>query len=362
MDPLSAAASAAGLLDAANRIVKGIETIKNAPKQIRNIKIEVEAIQAALEQVQALIILRDKRRYHDRGRLLMVEHVMVVMSGLVLLFSELESIVEDFSKEQKLGLLDRAGWLIKESTVKDLTSKVQNSKSSLILILTVLQAQSQTEAEALIERLVSLVEGLQGEDRPVQMGANPTPSNVLHQMETVNVARAAVRIPNVTACDLRTLAFEHELYESRPYRRSANNRDIDCQTIASALSQVSAFSVLSRFSVSEVSHVAVLRFPITLQELSNGSKSENDGSNADEHICNESNDVSLAYPEDLEPAIFGIPLEQSLRCANMTLKWRNVLQGSSYRSIEGSIPLVVAKTTEFFIDRGRPPRPSICCN
>ena len=141
MDPISAAASIVGLVGAAAKIsetlFKFITSVKDAPKLASSVLQEVSDTSACLSQLQNhLMGTRTTSRSHES--LLMVEQIVVALSNCVLIFSELEEIVtllnpSDSMRPGKLGQ-----WVLKERAIKDLFTRLHNSKASLNLMITTL--------------------------------------------------------------------------------------------------------------------------------------------------------------------------------------------------------------------------------
>lgn len=63
----------------------------------------------------------------------------VTLTGCVITSSELEVIVNGVRVDPEMGFFDRVKWSIKEHQIKDIVQRIQNHKSSLTLILNILQ-------------------------------------------------------------------------------------------------------------------------------------------------------------------------------------------------------------------------------
>ena len=142
MDPLSVAASVVGLLGAAGKITSvlhGFVTkIKDAPSLARTVVIEVADITAALGQLQAYV-LGTASANPARSNLILLEQVLVTLSGCVATYSELEAAVDSLNISIDMGIFDRAVWTLKEPGLVAIVQRLQNHKSSLTLMLTILQ-------------------------------------------------------------------------------------------------------------------------------------------------------------------------------------------------------------------------------
>jgi hypothetical protein len=135
-DPLSIAASVAGLLATAGKIClvlsQFIGGTVHAPQSAQAALNAVEEVRLALDMVQGLIgtisTLPSARRM-----LVRLDHIVVSFSHCVLTLSELESLVcfED-------GIMHRLRWAWGESKVLRLLPRLESQKISLTLMATVL--------------------------------------------------------------------------------------------------------------------------------------------------------------------------------------------------------------------------------
>lgn len=143
MEPLSIAASIMGILSAAASISEvlraTIERSRNAPKSIRDLQLEVNAIRTALGQIQAFI-LRKAEVSRSQASLILVEQVVVTLAGCVITFSDLELLAETLRTDEEIGIMDRVRWMSKADSIAEMISKLQNHKLSLLLMLTILES------------------------------------------------------------------------------------------------------------------------------------------------------------------------------------------------------------------------------
>jgi cell division control protein 24 len=151
MDPLSIAASVTGLLTAAGAVAKILKPYVSAAWETHshnNIAAQVHSeIQSASIILSALQKLTTNigsvpTRY---ASLIQVDQVIAVLTDGVLLFSELEgSLVSLPSFDPTSPWLPRRSrqqWARKESTFTALLTRLQGFKSSISLMLTILQRQ-----------------------------------------------------------------------------------------------------------------------------------------------------------------------------------------------------------------------------
>lgn len=68
----------------------------------------------------------------------MLEQVIIIFTDCVSIFSELEQILDSIKTDGPMRMLDRVKWAMKEKTILKLVNRLQTSKASLGLILTIL--------------------------------------------------------------------------------------------------------------------------------------------------------------------------------------------------------------------------------
>ena len=139
-DPLSIAAGVVGILTAAAQIssllIQFTKMSKNAPAQARIIITEVNDVSGILSHLQSFLLGNE---FQDRSRtsLLKVDHVVTIVGGCVLTFSELEKFLDQL-KVDGMGVLDCMKWAKKEQSMLALVQRLQNHKASLTLMLNIL--------------------------------------------------------------------------------------------------------------------------------------------------------------------------------------------------------------------------------
>jgi hypothetical protein len=141
MDPLSVSASVVGLLAAGvaatNALSKFIRDGRDAPKVIQHLLQEITDTTAALNSLQAYL----NRRLRTPKRceaLILLEHVLTTLTGCVTTYSDLQLLVDELDLETH-GIFDKLTWSRKESQISVLLLRLQNNKSSLSLMLNILQ-------------------------------------------------------------------------------------------------------------------------------------------------------------------------------------------------------------------------------
>lgn len=136
MDPLSAAASVAGLLSAANQITKTLSFLADAPRLARSVIGETEALAAIFSQLNGFLrgTMHPKR---ERMSMTTVDQFVAVLTNCVLTFAELEEELDSLGLEDGDGmkLWDRMKWTAKQDTLREILADLQQQKASLNLMI-----------------------------------------------------------------------------------------------------------------------------------------------------------------------------------------------------------------------------------
>ena len=139
-DPLSIAAGVVGILTAAAQIstllIQFTKASKNASVQARHVLTEVNDISGILSHLQTFLIGHEYVE-SSRTSLLRVDHIVAIVSGCVMTFSELEKVIDGL-KSADLGAIDSIRWAWKETEIMTIIQRLQNHKASLSLMLNVL--------------------------------------------------------------------------------------------------------------------------------------------------------------------------------------------------------------------------------
>lgn len=145
MDPLSIAASIAGLSIATAQIVSTVRliwtSISDTPKCVQELSTEVTGIRACLGQLRSF--LRNMETINLSGAaLLMVDQVVVSLTECVLVVSEIQKIMDQVRVENKVDTSMRVvgrmmiAW--REQEIKDVLVRLRASRSTLHLMLVIL--------------------------------------------------------------------------------------------------------------------------------------------------------------------------------------------------------------------------------
>lgn len=141
MDPLSVAASIVGLLGAGAAVTKFLVSVVNAGDAgslAKRVLAEVADITVALQHVQEYISGRAQVPA-KRQSMVLLEHVLTTLTGCVLTYSDLQSTLAKFNIDTEMDTFDKIKWIRQQARIGVLVQRLQNHKSSLNLILTILQ-------------------------------------------------------------------------------------------------------------------------------------------------------------------------------------------------------------------------------
>ena len=142
MEPLSVSASIIGILGAAAKVssvlINFVKNTNAAPKLAQTVLADVNGLSTVLNHVQT-DLLGTASPTKSRASLILVEQVLVTLAECVTTFSELEDVLGTSKHDAEMDTLNRIIWATKESKVADIQRRLQSNKSSLTLMLTILQ-------------------------------------------------------------------------------------------------------------------------------------------------------------------------------------------------------------------------------
>ena len=142
MDPLSISASIVGLCVAAVQVSHllrdFVDNTRQAPKTARQTLMETTGIYVCLNQLDSFLSGKQKAA-RSRRSLIMVEQVIIILTDCVSIFSELEQVIDTLKADEgPMRVVDRMKWSFKEKALTKLLTRLQGSKTSLSLMLTIL--------------------------------------------------------------------------------------------------------------------------------------------------------------------------------------------------------------------------------
>ncbi|PCD34054.1 hypothetical protein FGRA07_09209 [Fusarium graminearum] len=279
MDPLSVAASAIGLLSAGAKItsilVSFTNNVQDSPKLAQHLITEIADITAAISALQSYIT-GIAQITKERGALVLLENVLTSLTGCVVTYSDLQTIIDNLNLSSDLRTFDKLKWARQASSINTIVQRLQNHKSSLNLLLTVVQCETMKEAEFWNQRLCGLIQellfsnqdlhrrikGLEGQGQAIVAYTSDETSTI----RPLEDSRPASFVD--TQDSVIRFTFEQDLQASRVYGRAFIDRNSMTSFTSTAL-YTTALSLLSKLSLSQVSSIAFYAIPVYSSDLSN---------------------------------------------------------------------------------------------
>ncbi|OCL04840.1 hypothetical protein AOQ84DRAFT_367150 [Glonium stellatum] len=297
MDPLSVSASVIALIGAGGKIVSllsRVTAIADAPALAAVTLTEMTDISTALRHIQDFINGTVKVPI-ERQQNILVEHIIATLTGCLKTYSELEKIVDSLNIGLSgMSVFDRVKWTAKEASIRTIVLRLQNHKSSLSLMLSILQSTSIIEVRQTVTRLHGLMEELLcGDDdlyrrlsslrtRALPSGASNIES-ILHDNTndvnddgdntTIRPMMTANRntMENFNKSTIGGFAFDGVLAKSRVYSRLTylHPNTHSEMSLTSSTRRVMATTLFSATSLAEISNISIYSLPIYNHEVSN---------------------------------------------------------------------------------------------
>ncbi|KAM0079632.1 hypothetical protein ACKRZS_008243 [Fusarium odoratissimum] len=292
-DPLSVAASIAGLISITVEAVKFlspyVSAAKETPQVAAHVYSEVQSTQVILMGLQSLTKnLGSVRVQH--AALIGVNQVVAVLTDGVLLYSELHKELQSLRAKdgaEKVPLRGRLQWVWKESTFVTLLNRLQSFKSSMTLVLMILQSDSGETAkehqeqlsnnvkvlldsnDALSRRLMNIEDALDAQTiisrRMSILSLSASPSQSTSQQSTAE--SPATSISTDTSLAISKFDFEDDLESSRVYRRAV--RETMDFSFRSSIARSHNWSVFSGLSLGDISIMSVIALPVYQDDITN---------------------------------------------------------------------------------------------
>ncbi|KAI1366498.1 hypothetical protein F5Y08DRAFT_133729 [Xylaria arbuscula] len=283
MDPLSVAASVVGLLAAGGKMTSLLFTVitkwRDSPALARSILFEVADISAALGQLQEYLSNR-LQASAERGSLIMFDQLLTTLTGCVTTYSDIQFILTALNISEDMTSFDRIRWMRQEDQLNTLVQRLQSHKSSLTLMLTIIQCHTMQEAQSSTQRLCILVEQvlasnqdlserLRGLEREGSI-INRAQSNILPADDASTMQQSGIErqsIAEIRNTLVTRFAFDDDLKASRPYKKAVYR--YSQASITSTALHTAALSVFSKLSLSQVSSISLYALPIWASDIHN---------------------------------------------------------------------------------------------
>lgn len=136
MNSLSFISSVAGLITASRKVAALITAFKDAPLQAERLLSQVNAVNAFLRTLHNLLHSLPLRS--PTVHYLSFEHLIVVLTRLVLIFADLERSIKGFQVVGYPRLWDERRWIRTEIPFIGIVQRLQTARSALEIILQIL--------------------------------------------------------------------------------------------------------------------------------------------------------------------------------------------------------------------------------
>ncbi|KAI0968504.1 P-loop containing nucleoside triphosphate hydrolase protein [Xylaria arbuscula] len=312
MDPLSIAASVAGLIALSGSIYTIIgdfvERAAHPPQSAHVLLLSVSEMRIVFNSVSDLI--ENFLKYPPKRRaLVQLDHLIICLTQAVLSFSELEKLVNPWVTRPHRSLWQRWKLINVEERISRINRRLQENKVSISLVLNILQCESDTDAQQYRISLQEMMERVIRENKELRTrvdelgsllidaapsiattfgrpGAAHTITESVAETDRIDFDNGLIvgeieseRSSVITRLSHRYSAslpvsvgavlglpapFEDELAQSWVYARV---RRTECDiSFTSGL-----WSMLSGLSLGQISNISIIALPITLNDISNSS-------------------------------------------------------------------------------------------
>lgn len=137
MDPVSISAAVAGLLTAAVSVNSLVQKVAGMSELAKGVTLEVQSVTACIRSLQRFT---DGTTTAPRSRtaLIMIDEVRVVLTECVIVFSELQKVLDQLELGQKKRVWDVIKRASSIKLVEQLLHRLQGARVSLTLMLSTL--------------------------------------------------------------------------------------------------------------------------------------------------------------------------------------------------------------------------------
>ncbi|KAF4969830.1 hypothetical protein FSARC_2988 [Fusarium sarcochroum] len=173
-DPLSISASIAGLITLSTVVYQTLsdfaDKVDKAPKSTQEILYAVAEMRLALNSISELV-----ESFHKisprRKAMVQLDHLVIALSRAVMTFTDLELFLSNWPEISAMqsSAWKRIRWALQEDKATRLVKKLSENKTSLLLILNILQSESDFEAQTSNQVLTEQMETLRAENREMRV-------------------------------------------------------------------------------------------------------------------------------------------------------------------------------------------------
>ncbi|KAF4434117.1 hypothetical protein FACUT_7969 [Fusarium acutatum] len=292
-DPLSVAASIAGLIsitvETAKFLSPFVSAAKDTPQVAAHVYSEVQSTQVILMGLQSLTenLMSARAPY---SALIGINQIVTVLTDGVLLYSELHKELQSLGVKdsmEKVPLRGRLQWAWKEGMFITLLSRLQSFKSSMTLVLMILQSDSGQRAkehqeqlsnnvkvlldsnEALSRRIMNIEDTLNtqaimsGRTSILSLSASPPQDTT----QPLSAETHATSIDTNNKLAIYKFDFEDDLESSHVYRRAL--RETMDYSIRSSVARSYNWSVFSDLSLEDISIMSFIALPVYQDDITN---------------------------------------------------------------------------------------------
>ncbi|KAI5776247.1 hypothetical protein EDC01DRAFT_486962 [Geopyxis carbonaria] len=276
-DPLSMAASIAGLITVGTKLITVLcefcSDWAGAPASASYLLTEMKSMEVLLSNLQNIV----ESFPEDRKHLVMVEDLVLILTGSVITYSDLELFVDRAKKssEVEISPLSRAKWVLKEKEIEKLLQKLQAQKINLILMLGVVQSDTLQEANKNVTELCTRVTKLMDDNHALAQKVRAVPVSTTksrrttinsqsiltnQSSETTTTGRSRRSITSLRDSIMSAAGihdFDHILSGSRVYQARRGS------------SETENLSTISGLTVEDIEDISVLSLPLSKRDICN---------------------------------------------------------------------------------------------
>lgn len=137
-DPLSVAASIAGLIALAGKLTTTVysfqQSVGGAPESAQHVKEEVDRIRMVLSQVEQFLHTTNRQTGQSSAHMIYVQDFLRVVSDCALTFSSLDGLVDELVTGGQ-GILPRMKWAMKDKEIVKLAERLGRLGNTLGIMI-----------------------------------------------------------------------------------------------------------------------------------------------------------------------------------------------------------------------------------